>query len=848
MLGLWLLSALWTPVVAPGPPLPYVKQYEVIWPRRLTASRSRRDLPSHWGLYPENLSYALGTKEHMFTLHLRKNRDLLASSYTETYSAANGSEVTEQLHGQDHCLYQGHVEGYQGSAASLSACAGLRGFFRVGSTVHLIEPLDGDEEGQHAMYQEKHLQEKAGTCGVSDTSLDDLGPRTLEIYRSQPRNWLVPREPRYVELYVVTDSQEFQKLGSREAVRQRVLEVVNHVDKLYQELNFRVVLVGLEIWSRDKFYISQHANVTLENFLNWREQNLLGRHPHDNVQLITGVDFVGNTVGLAKVSALCSRHSGAVNQDHARNPIGVASTMAHELGHNLGMNHDENIPGCYCPVPHEGGGCIMTQSFGSKFPRKFSRCSQVDLESFVMKPQTGCLTNVPDVNRFVGGPVCGNQFVEHGEQCDCGTPQDCKNPCCNATTCQLVKGAECAYGACCHECKVKPAGELCRPRKDRCDLEEFCDGQKQTCPEDAFQENGTPCPGGYCFDGSCPTLAQQCQDLWGPGARAASDSCFIFSILQGCSGKIYPGKMNRCGVLYCEGGQKPLERASCTFSSHYGICHALHTDSNTDTYELVLQGTKCEEGKVCMDGRCQDLRVYRSENCSAKCNNHGVCNHKRECHCHAGWAPPHCAQLLVDVPAGRAASGSLPVGVVVVLVILVAAMVILAGVIFYRKVQSQVQRRSVAPKPTTGLSNPLFYVRDNSLPDKRRPPGTPEVVCTNQPPRPTVTPKRPPPAPPAPVSDPPLQVPVYTQQLRPVPPTKPLPKLKPKQVKPNVAPPPTPPIKPGTGGTMPEVTQVKPNVAPPTPPVKPGTGGTMPGVTQRAAGPKVALKFPVQKR
>lgn len=48
-----------------------------------------------------------------------------------------------------------------------------------------------------------------------------------------------------------------------------------------------MVLVGLEIWSRDKFYISPHANVTLENFLDWREQNLLGQHPHDNVQLIT---------------------------------------------------------------------------------------------------------------------------------------------------------------------------------------------------------------------------------------------------------------------------------------------------------------------------------------------------------------------------------------------------------------------------------------------------------------------------------------------------------------------------------------------------------------------------------
>ena len=63
----------------------------------------------------------------------------------------------------------------------------LRGFFRVGSTVHLIEPLDADEEGQHAMYQAKHLQQKAGTCGVKDTNLNDLGPRALEIYRAQPR-------------------------------------------------------------------------------------------------------------------------------------------------------------------------------------------------------------------------------------------------------------------------------------------------------------------------------------------------------------------------------------------------------------------------------------------------------------------------------------------------------------------------------------------------------------------------------------------------------------------------------------------------------------------------------------
>lgn len=45
----------------------------------------------------------------------------------------------------------------------------------------------------------------------------------------------------------------------------------------------------------------------------------------------------------------------------------------------------------------------------------------------------------------------------------------------------------------------------------------YCDGRQPMCPEDAFWENGTPCPGGYCYNGACPTVAQRCRDLWGPG-------------------------------------------------------------------------------------------------------------------------------------------------------------------------------------------------------------------------------------------------------------------------------------------------------------------------------------------
>ena len=48
-------------------------------------------------------------------------------------------------------------------------------------------------------------------------------------------------------------------------------------------------------------------------------------------------------------------------QDHSDNAIGVAATIAHEMGHNFGMNHDS--AGC-CTTPAEDGGCIMASATG----------------------------------------------------------------------------------------------------------------------------------------------------------------------------------------------------------------------------------------------------------------------------------------------------------------------------------------------------------------------------------------------------------------------------------------------------------------------------------------------------
>jgi len=123
--------------------------------------------------------------------------------------------------------------------------------------------------------------------------------------------------------------------------------------------------------------------------------------------------------------------------------------------------------------------------------------------------------------------------------------QECEDPCCNATTCQLVPGAQCASdGICCQDCKVrqtkslriKPrplsqrltltvfflqlraAGSVCREPLGECDLPEFCTGSSAYCPPNVFLQNGEPCQDAtsYCYGGVCANMDTQCQMLWGP--------------------------------------------------------------------------------------------------------------------------------------------------------------------------------------------------------------------------------------------------------------------------------------------------------------------------------------------
>uniref|UniRef100_A0A8K9XFJ9 ADAM metallopeptidase domain 15 n=1 Tax=Oncorhynchus mykiss TaxID=8022 RepID=A0A8K9XFJ9_ONCMY len=436
----------------------------------------------------------------------------------------------------------------------------------------------------------------------------------------------------------------------------------------YRPLSVRVALTGLEIWSdQDKIRVDKSPSDTLNRFLEWRTRELLPRLRHDNAQLIMGESFDGTTVGMASQSSMCSKdRSGGVNVDHLVSVLGVASTIAHELGHNLGMNHDTADRRCQCQNEPRLGGCIMEPSTGFMPGQLFSSCSARDLSLSLLHGGGMCLFNVPQPEKLLGGPRCGNLYVEKGEECDCGLLDECNDPCCNATTCKLVPGAQCSSdGICCDNCKLRTGGWMCRQPLGECDLPEHCTGASPYCPPNVFLQNGEPCEEGasYCYSGVCASFNTQCQMLWGPNSTRAPSVCFSSVNKQGNKygncGQMpngtyipCPSKDVHCGRLQCQGGNdRPLLGTSAEilttkvkFNYSDFVCRGtyFHLGDDVSDPAMVAQGTACGLGKACWNQRCQDVSLFGVDDCQSKCNGHGVCNSNKNCHCDVGWAPPDC--------------------------------------------------------------------------------------------------------------------------------------------------------------------------------------------------------------
>lgn len=440
-----------------------------------------------------------------------------------------------------------------------------------------------------------------------------------------------------MEILLALDNKFFTDVsgGEYDVAKTFAKEVVSHANEIFLDLQTRVVLVGLEVWTdSQKITINTDPVTLLNSFVDYRKSKFITLVKHDSMVLITGVDLDGTTVGKAPMGSICGPASAAIVQ-YKTDAFSTAVIMVHEIGHTLGFSHDTNN----CTCAEKLNICVMTPDTTSN-PTKFSSCSRDKMQELFQRRLGQCLLDLPAL--VFEGPVCGNKIREKGEVCDCGTPEECsKDPCCDSS-CRLRSGAQCSEGKCCSNCRISQYGVLCRAEQNECDIQEICDGQSAQCPRDLYRQDYIRCKNGNCFGGKCRSRDSQCQDSWGEESSDNHRACYTMlnprGSQQGNCGKqnnaYSPCKQKdiQCGVLHCNTtALRPLtangsvkmfkETRDIGLQSGPLTCRSFSATSSGIELGLVSNGSPCQRSTnindtgVCVDQQCKKREDITLKSC-----------------------------------------------------------------------------------------------------------------------------------------------------------------------------------------------------------------------------------------
>ncbi|RXM92180.1 Disintegrin and metalloproteinase domain-containing protein 10 [Acipenser ruthenus] len=169
------------------------------------------------------------------------------------------------------------------------------------------------------------------------------------------------------------------------------------------------------------------------------------------------------------------------------------------------LHHDEKGE-CEASTPTGGQGNFLMFPYASEGNQgnndRFSPCSVKHISKLLRIKKDKCFTES-------GLPICGNQIVEDGEECDVG--HNDTDPCCYSASqsedfhCKLKPQKQCSpsQGKCCsHQCVFKPQGQKCQQEND-CEFESECSGVGASCPSPTPKANMTTCHLGtrVCING-----------------------------------------------------------------------------------------------------------------------------------------------------------------------------------------------------------------------------------------------------------------------------------------------------------------------------------------------------------
>ncbi|XP_054470847.1 A disintegrin and metalloproteinase with thrombospondin motifs 17 isoform X2 [Anoplopoma fimbria] len=563
------------------------------------------------------------------------------------------------------CFYSGYVINHTGSAASLSTCGGLTGLIQIGEDSLFIQPVGENGPSQSFSGLKHRLQRRcAKTSSAPDADCGTVRGKKEEKMSKvgkegrRKRNVIRLHEAYTVETVVVADSNMVQYHGA-EAAQRFLLTVMNMVYNMFHHqslgvrINIRVTKLVLLHNRPEKLKVGHHGERSLESFCHWQYQQFgrlrylgtnhvpAGREdipPVDTAVLVTRTDFCVHkdepcdTVGIAYLGGVCSARRKCVLAED--NGLNLAFTIAHELGHNMGMSHDDDHATC------TGHSHIMSGEWvkgRNPSDLSWSSCSRTDLENFLRSKSSACLLHTDPRSRYQIHlpPKLPGMHYSVDEQCQIlfGT---------NASFCSDMEHLMCAGLWCLVEgdsaCKTKLDPPL---DGTECGVDKWC--RASECV------SKTPIPQHVDGDWSTWSHWSMCSRTCGTGVHFRQRKCDNPPPGPGGRHCQKPNVEHKaCERPPCPKGSTSFRDLQClSYDRHASkkkislltaiindekpcvlFCSPVGRDVPVLMADRVMDGTPCGpyEADLCVNGRCQKIGCDGIIGSSSKEDRCGVCN------------------------------------------------------------------------------------------------------------------------------------------------------------------------------------------------------------------------------